>query len=144
MSMKFGLVIASAAIAALAFSPAYAGGNNTNKNRNVSNSYSSAGAASSSSSKSSGNTTTFNDRLQAPGLGSFGGGGCPEGLMLSVPGGGIGFQVQCKEFKQQMKYGVVNGAFGRDGTRRWLCESDKSLYTLPACRAYRMENGRRR
>lgn len=150
MSMKFGLVLASAAIAALAFSPAYAGGNNINKNRNSSNSFSSAGASSSSSSstssssKSSGNTTTFNDRLQAPGLGSFGGGGCPEGLMLSIPGGGIGFQVQCKEFKQSMKYGVVNGAFGRDGTRRWLCESDKSLYTLPQCRAYRIENGRRR
>lgn len=113
-------------------------------NVTVAQSHSESTSNSNASSNASGNKTTFNDRLQAPGLGSFGGGECPEGLMLSVPGGGIGFQVQCREYKQMMKYNVINGAFGRDGTRRWLCESDKSLYTLPACRAYRMENGRRK
>lgn len=118
----------------MAVTPALAG------SKANSNSTSVSVAQSNSASTSSGNKTTFNDRLQAPGMGGFGGGGCPEGLMLSVPGGGIGFQVQCREYKQMMKYGVVNGAFGRDGTRRWLCESDKQLYTLPQCRAYRMEN----
>jgi hypothetical protein len=132
-------IIAATTVAALAFSPvAYAGSKNTNNNS------SSSSSGSVANSRSSGNTTTFNDRLQAPGLGSFGGGVCPEGLMASGPGFGLGFQVQCKEGKRQMKYQMVRDAFGKKGTQRWMCETDKELYTLDECRALRMSNARRK
>ncbi len=123
----------------MAITPAFAGSKSTSN----SNSSSSAGAVANNAGNHQ--STKFENRLQAPGLGSFGGGGCPEGIMASGPGFGLGFQVQCKEYKRSMKYRMVRDDFGSEGSRRWQCETDKELYTLPQCRAYRMENsGRRR
>lgn len=125
------VIISAAAIMMLA-SSAFAG-DNINRNNNSS----SANASNSNSNYSSVNNAVSNsikNRLQPGNVSGFGGGGpCTEGFSLSFPGGGASIQTQCREGKQAIKAGTVQGVFGNKATRDWLCDSDKDLYGLDHC-----------
>lgn len=78
------------------------------------------------------NSTTFRDRLQAPGFG-VGGGYCADGLSISFPGGGFGFTSMARMCKTQMGAAVARDYLGRQSAAQYVC-SQSEFRNLTACR----------
>lgn len=125
---------------------AFAGGYEGGGNRV--NSYSEAYSSSKSTSRATGgkaeanannsgvnNSTSFRDRLQAPGMG-VGGGYCSNALSLSFPGGGFGFSAMERMCKIEIGARVVNTYINRPNAAAYVC-GQREFANLPACRSAR-------
>jgi hypothetical protein len=84
-------------------------------------------------------SNSIKQRVQPGNVSGFGGGACPEGFSASFPGGGLSFQAQCPQYKQSMKAATVGTYFDGASVRQWMCETDRQLYSLPACRSLRIQ-----
>jgi len=81
------------------------------------------------------NSTSFRDRLQAPGFG-VGGGYCADGLSISFPGGGFGFTSMARMCKTEMGARVAKTYLGQQSAAQYVC-SQAEFRQLTACRPRR-------
>lgn len=114
--MKLAII----ALALLAPSVAFAGGND-NRNHNVAQSY----AASNSS-------INQRDRLQPGATGGISA-YCSDGIAIGFPGGSIAASTMTRVCKQEKLLGMANTYYGGAAARQVGCENVKEFRTLPAC-----------
>ena len=125
------------ALAMLA-SPVFAGdwgqrNSNFNVNQSSSHSRSSARAEGGNATNSGvNNSTSFRDRLQAPGFG-VGGGYCSNGLSISFPGGGFGFSSMERACKTEISARVARTYLGPQAAAQYVC-TQYEFRSLAACR----------
>ena len=88
-----------------------------NRSTNVSVAQSASQSSAAASNSGVNNSTSFRDRLQAPGFG-VGGGYCSNGLSVSFPGGGFGFSAMERTCKTEISARVANGSIAQRVTAR--------------------------
>lgn len=92
-------------------------------------------AASNATNSGVNNSTSFRDRLQAPGFG-VGGGYCSNAASVSFPGGGFGFSFMERMCKTEVGARVAKTYLGTQPAAQYVCMQPE-FRNLTACRPRR-------
>lgn len=89
-------------------------------------------AASAANNSGVNNSTSFRDRLQAPGFG-VGGGYCSNAASVSFPGGGFGFSFMERACKVDINARVAKTYLGSQPAAQYVCQQ-REFSNLSVCR----------